>query len=112
MACSGNNVEWTRSTRCVPTSASDSPCCVMSKNHGGRRLGTPATCFMMWCTLAAATPGSLRVPATGSPNTSGSSRKTGDGLLPRCRHVVEDESSFVGCVQRRLEHRQVLAPDD
>jgi hypothetical protein len=33
-------------------------------------------------------------------------------LLSRTRHVVEDKSSFVGCVQRRLEHRQVLAPDD
>src|SRR5262249_24613903 len=51
------HVEWARSTRWVPTSASDSPCCVTSKNHAGRKLGTPATCFMMWCTLAT----SLRV---------------------------------------------------
>ena len=42
-ACPGKAIQFTRSTRWVPTSLRPSPCCVTSKNQAGRRSGAPAT---------------------------------------------------------------------
>ena len=33
-------------------SLAPSPCSAVSKNHGGRMFGAPATTFIRWCTLS------------------------------------------------------------
>ena len=71
----------------------------------------------MWWTLADRHPGicarSRNRIAEHFRIVAQQTRQGGDGRLPPSgRHVINDQSPVVGRVQRRLQHRQLLAIDD